>query len=222
MINNVKKPSLIATVLWTIFFFPVGFYYIYKRCTCNKLDASNNSKRLKTFAYILMVIGFIYFFMGMSGGMTTEGETVDTSIFFMALIIFGGLGIIFMLKAIKLGKPGKRYLLYKSIIASGQEANISSIAQMVSEEPEKVEREIQELIDEGYFTGVFIDFNTKEIMSNQRQQMDQRIVINVVPPTALTEMKPKIKTIKCPNCGGNNQVIDGQTCECEFCGAPLS
>ena len=220
MANNVKKPSLIATVIWTIFFFPVGLYFIYRRCTYNKIDPAGNCRKLKTFSNVMLAFGLLYFLVAILEPVTTDDGKFPM---FIIVFFFWGLGVLLLFKAIKLSRVGKRYILYRHIIKSGQAADINSIARMVSGKPEVVEAEIQELIDEGCFPGVFINFGTKEIIYKTGQPMNQQAVnINNMVQSTPKEIQPKARTIKCPSCGGINRVVDGETCECEFCSTPLS
>lgn len=221
MANNMKGPSLIATVIWTILFFPVGLYFIYRRCTFNKLDPAGNSKKLRTFSNVLIALGVMYLLMGAWGIYAIDG--LQPSPWVTAVVFFGGLGVLLLFKAIKLDKIGRRYIQYRNIIGSGQDANINSIARMVYEKPDVVEAEIQELISDGCFPEVYIDFETKEIMYKTSEPIIQQdITVNDMMQSAPKEMQPKARTIKCPSCGGINRVIDGEACECEFCSTPLS
>jgi hypothetical protein len=138
------------------------------------------------------------------------------------VIFFGGLGSLFLLKAMKIGKVGKRYIQYRNIIGSGQGANINNLAHIFFEKPELVETEIQELINDGYFPGVFINFGTKEIMYNTNQPFIQQVAVNNTVQGVMKVIQPKVNMIKCPNCGANNRVVDGKACECEYCSTPLS
>ncbi|WMJ86055.1 hypothetical protein [Anaerocolumna sp. MB42-C2] len=73
------------------------------------------------------------------------------------------------------------------------------------------------MIDSGFFPGAYIDLTLLEIILPGNRSKSQQG--NIQQPANYKE--PRRKVIKCPNCGANNEVVEGITKECEYCDTPI-
>ncbi|QHQ59770.1 hypothetical protein Ana3638_02270 [Anaerocolumna sedimenticola] len=147
-----KRTSVIATILWCIFFFPVGIYFIYRRLTEDKTETLRNSRTVNVLGWILTVLGIIYLLLGVTGGMETEnGESVVGMIFIMVTLCLGG-GALTLRGAKKMKILGERYSKYCQIIYANQ-TDILNIANAAGVSTETALRDLREMIDSGFFPG---------------------------------------------------------------------
>ena len=76
----------------------------------------------------------------------------------------------------------------------------------------------QKIFNKGYFSNAYIDVSNREIIlpSHMKQQSERNGSLKN------NNEQAKVKSVICKNCGGNNEVIEGQVCECEYCGSPIN
>ncbi len=111
---------------------------------------------------------------------------------------------------------GEKFKKYISIVINNKETSIDNITAYMNISCEEVVRDLQTMIDKGYFLNAYVDLSSREYEP-----------INVNGSSSLNEVqeeKPKMKVVVCRNCGGNNTntILEGEVSECEFCGSPLS
>ncbi len=92
-------------ILWFIFFFPVGFYFLVREYR-QKRNFYEYGKMLKTTGIICLCIGIFYMiFFPFVLTTTSDGVLLTTSqklgYGFMMLFVFGGIGIAFFINGIK-------------------------------------------------------------------------------------------------------------------------
>ena len=204
-----KSPSWVAIVIWFLLFWPVGIYFLWKRLSNDKAAAMKNSK-------VLRVIGIIFIVMGVM--MLAEiGNDAETALFGFAFYAGGGALIIW--GSIKVKQSGERYKKYIDIVINQNQTTIDNIAAMMGLSYDQAAKGLQKMIDLGYFEGAYINQGEHEIVFSKKQQ---QVVNASMENTNFGEAEQtQQKSVKCPNCGGNNTIIVGRVCECEFCGSPL-
>lgn len=202
-----KSPSGIVVVIFLFIFWPLGLYLLYKKVTSDKTAAIKNSKTLVIVGWTFIVFG-IFYIIGTIGDPTVGlGQRLSGIIFFVG----GGIFMIYSSKKIKI--IGEKYKKYINIVINNQQTSIENIASSMSLSCEQVIKDLQGMIDKGYFLNAYIDLGKNEIVfpykepfedseSSDTQMIQQRIVI-------------------CKNCGGNNTVTIGKVSECEFCASPI-
>ncbi|MCI6277656.1 MAG: hypothetical protein MR639_13125 [Clostridium sp.] len=118
---------------------------------------------------------------------------------------------------------GEKFKKYISIVINNKETSIDNITAYMNISCEEVVRDLQTMIDKGYFLNAYVDLSSREFAIRTREYEP----INVNGSSSLNEVqeeKPKMKVVVCRNCGGNNTntILEGEVSECEFCGSPLS
>lgn len=91
--NSNNKYSWPVIILFLILFFPIGFFFIYKRFTTNKANYLKNSKTLAKVSYVMIGLGIIYFILGISA---------DSGNFMASFGLIGiGIFLLFLSKKLK-------------------------------------------------------------------------------------------------------------------------
>ena len=186
--NTLYSWSVIIALL--IFFWPVGLYLLYKKAQNEKKTALTASKMLSILGTFFIVIGIITL-MAIIG------------VFYLIL------GILLKRFANKLLNSAENVKKYLAIVINGNVRQLDSISAAVGKPYDVVKKELQKLIDDGYFRNAYINESTREI---------------VIPEAAIhmnAGTTASARVVSCSCCGANNTVY-GRTGECEYCGSPLS
>ncbi len=204
MESKKKSPSWVVIIILFIVFWPIGVFLMVKRISNDKLAAGKYSK-------ILMGIGIFFLFGAFV--MLTQWISGETDAFGFFFYLIGGSLIIYSSKRVK--ASGERYKKLIDIVINQQQHIIENIAVQMNLGYNETVKVLQKMIDKGYFVGAYIDHGNHEIVFANKSI---KSVMKNVTPTQFTQ---KQKTIKCPNCGGNNIINIGQVCECDYCGSPI-
>jgi hypothetical protein len=211
MENKKKSPSWLTITIWFILFWPVGVYLIWKKLATDKSAAMKNSKVLK-------VIGYLFIFCAVVMLMTVfdDGTDVGSSLGGMMFYLIGGILILWGAKKIR--ESGEKYKKYIDVVINQQQHTIDNIAAQVGTSYDNAVKELQKMIDKGYFMNAHIDYASHEIIFENRSTINQFDNSN---NSKMEAVASTIKVVRCPNCGGNNTIIVGHTNECDFCGSPI-
>lgn len=211
-----KNPKLSSAYSWPviiivlIIFWPVGIYLMYKRFSLDKSATLKNSKTVAIISYILMALGVIYLIMGLTGQLnTTDGSSPVGSTILLTLL-FGGGGIYLFFVSKRMKRNGEKYKHYINLIVNQQQTSIDNIAAAVGVSYDDAKKDLQKMIDCGYFSGAYIHEGNREFVMEQKQ-----------PKAEVNSGSAQTKVVVCKSCGANNTVIIGKTCECEYCGSPI-
>ena len=202
--------------LLLIFFFPVGIFMIVKKVTTESFNYAKNGKYLKTLGWILLCFAGIYLLMFMTGDLVAEDGGSIVGPMLVVIFLFGGGGILSLIKGNEYIKKGTKYNRYVSIINSSNDTLIDNIAASYPTTYEKATEDIQSMIDDGYFMNAYIDLNRRELIMPQRS-----VSVNVTVNQNTVHADAQPTSIKCKNCGATNTVVPGAVNECEYCGSPL-
>ena len=197
-------------ILMLVIFFPVGLYLLFKRFTTDKTNIQKNSKSLRLTGLILIGIGLFYALMGVLGNLeTSEGTSVVSGVIIM-LLIFGGIGTGFLIASRNLKKNDGKLIKYIDIIIKQKHTEIDNIAANAGVPYEVAKKDIQNLINSGYFPGAYINETSRKIIFQQP-----------IENTSAKTQSAQTKVIACKGCGANNTVVIGHPCECEYCGVAI-
>jgi hypothetical protein len=144
----------------------------------------------------------------------------DTDGIVMAMFFCGFIGAFLTHIAKKMKINANKFQKYTTIIFANNQTSIDNIASAIPTSYGQASKDLQQMINKGYFEGAYIDVNNRMIVLPQLK--NQQSPSNLYEQTSnSTITQPKIKVVACKNCGANNNLIEGQVCECEFCGSPL-
>ena len=198
-------------------FFPIGIWMLVKKMTDEKFNYIKNGKSLKILAWILIGFAVMYLIMGITGELETEdGSSVVGGVIVM-LMIFGGGGTFALYKAHSYIKKGTKYNRYISIINSSNDTLIDNIAAAYPTSFEQAAKDLQSMLDDGYFMNAYVDLNRRELIMPPKTA-----TVNVAVNQSASPSYGQTTSVKCKNCGATNTVIEGTTCECEYCGSPIN
>lgn len=207
--ENKKSMSWAIVILVLIFFWPVGVYLLYRKVTGDRASALKNSKILRNVGFVFLGFAIIYIFMVISGQMDDA---------WTAAAFFGIGGGVLVYAAKRLKMTGEKFKKYINIVINNNQTSIDNIAAAIPISYDKAAKDLQEMINKGYFSNAYIDVSNREIIlpSYIKQQSERNGSLKN------NNEQAKVKSVICKNCGGNNEVIEGQVCECEYCGSPIN
>ncbi len=175
-------------------FWPIGLYLLYKKAQSDKKTALTASKILNLLGTLFIVVGIVTLL-------------VIVGIFYLIL------GILLKRFAKKLLTSADNVKKYLAIVVNGNVRQLDNISATVGKPYDAVKKDLQQLIDDGYFKNAYINESTREIVLAQ--------------PAAATNVNVgggvgvSTRIVSCPCCGANNTVM-GAAGECEYCGSPLA
>lgn len=202
-VTDKKSTSSILIIVFLIIFWPIGIILLIKKLTVDKAAVLKSVTGLYITSYILMCIGVIYAVMAYQ-----QHELI------IVALIFGGGGVYLNLFARKTKSKGDLYKKYIDLIVNQNQTSIDYIASVTDVSYEAASKDLQKMINSGYFTGAYIEENQRKI-----------VLSSVAPPQAPESYAPSYvqsheRVVTCGSCGANNRVT-GQIGECEYCGSPL-
>lgn len=197
-------------------FFPIGIWMLVKKMTDEKFNYIKNGKSLKILAWVLIGFAVIYLIMGITGDLETEDGSSIVGGVIMMLMIFGGGGAFALYKAHSYIKKGTKYNRYISIINSSNNTLIDNIAAAYPTSFEQAAKDLQSMLDDGYFMNAYVDLNRRELIMPPKTA-----TVNVAVNQSTSPSYGQTTSVKCKNCGATNTVVPGTENECEYCGSPL-
>jgi DNA-directed RNA polymerase subunit RPC12/RpoP len=137
------------------------------------------------------------------GGLTTSGAILGIGIFgVLPLLLFGGVGAYLIVKgrseeAAMVDVRRKERLL--GLIQSQGKAPLSTIMVELKVNRDTIKNDIYELVQQGLFTG-YINWPELTFYSADAQ---------------------RVGSTKCPNCGGERELVGQGVVKCPYCGVEL-
>jgi hypothetical protein len=199
-----KSISWVWIVLGFIVFWPIGLVLLFIKLSADRstvVKSASTGKILSTVAWVLIALGVLFVLAALGG---------EPGMIGMALL-FGGGGI-FLNRFAKLTRgKGVRYKRYIELIVNQNEAFIHNIAHKVNVPYKVAARDLQNMINAGYFSGAFIDHSRGAI------------VLAKPPAQVFAAPAPsgKAKDVNCESCGARARIIIGTQTECEYCNSLL-
>lgn len=210
-----KYPAIWVILIGFILFFPVGFYLLYRRLTCDKTDLMQRSRIQRNYAIGICAFGAFMFLGCFSPG----------------VIIFTAIPTFLLLWNSRKSKANAiKYAQYLAQIGEHSITKIDIIAQMTALPPNDVNKDLQKMIQIGFFPGAYIDASRNELVLpgrvNNLQQAGSPFIAapssGPIFSSTVGTAAPAIVTVTCGNCGAANTITTGTACHCEYCGSPLS
>lgn len=214
-VQRPKGASWGLIVFFLFVFFPVGIALMVSKVHKEKHNYVSNGNGITRVGWVVVGLGVLYIFSGLTGSLETEnGDSVVGAVIMFSSICFCG-GYALVRYGEKYKKLGEKYLRYSSIVANRTDRSLDNIAAAFPVTYEEVCKDLQQMIDAGFFPNCYIDFSGRNLIApfDKVSSGGERVANE---PKLNAPAKPK--SIKCLNCGGINAA--GIT-ECEYCGLPL-
>ncbi|MDR0293649.1 MAG: hypothetical protein LBH95_05795 [Oscillospiraceae bacterium] len=189
-------------IFWFILFWPLGALFLFRKLSADKAAVLKDGKKVTVVSFILMGLGAFIFLAALDG---------STYTFFWAVALVGG-GIWAFVLARRMKVDGERYKKYIAMIVNQSQTSVDNIASAVGVSYEIAVKDLQKMIDAGYFAGAYIDASQREIV----------LAKNAPPQVSAgpSAVQVQERVVTCGSCGANNKVT-GHTGECEYCGSYL-
>jgi hypothetical protein len=220
--NNIqekKSTSWGVIILLLIFFWPVGLFLLYRKISGDKAAALKNSKILNILGWVFAASAVIYVIMAITGNVEINNGSSVVGTLIVGLVFYGGGGALMIYIAKKMEINAEKLKKYIAIVINNNQTSIDNIAAAVPVSYEEATKDLQKMIDTGYFENAYIDVSEREIVLTNKKKEQKYSSSNVQVDGTVDE--PQIKGAICRSCGANNKVVKGQICECEYCGSLL-
>jgi hypothetical protein len=182
----------VAVAVMMVIFWPIGLFLLVRKLHKDKAATFNSGKPTAALGWILLVIGALGFLVSLSA----DG---NPSVWLMTVVFLAG-GLILLHEGHKVQKNGRKYRLYISIVVNEGETKIGDIAAAAGVDEKIAERDLQEMLDKGYFNG-HINHKNQELVLASTHDLE-----NV-----------QFEVVRCDNCGADNKIIKGRPRKCAYC-----
>lgn len=197
-----KKIGLLCSwpiILVTFFvFWPMGIVLLLRRASLDHKVARLTGKIAEVLGWITWALMAVSLVSCIRRGFT--GQDAFMLLFFTVLgffmIGFGGLA----------QKNAKLTEKYFAVIRSGLR-RLDEIGAAVGKDYKEVKADLERMIKKGQLEDAYINESTYELVLPKNMEKP-------------TEKKPEGRKVECAGCGADN-ILYGETGECEYCGSPL-
>jgi len=196
-----------AIIIICIIFWPVGLFLIWKRTTVDKKATLFSGRVVGIFGWVSISFALLGFLVCMSEGF--QSEDIKMIIFFL----LAGVGLVILGKKIKNNaRKSKKYI---SIVVNDGITDIDSIAAAIPTVYEDAKKDLQKMIDDGFFEGAYINEAERQIVLPRKHQEPSYNQSNH------TQQSIRMQVVTCKGCGAQNSIAAGTVGECEFCGSKI-
>lgn len=201
--ENVKSAnySWAVVVIVLIIFWPVGIYLLYRKLSVNKKSAMSSGKTISIIGWALLAIGVIATIVGPSD----PSQAVSGRILY--LVIFAGGGLAMVLIGLKTQNEARKIRKYIAIIINQNITSIDKISSVMPVEYSIAVKDIQKIIDQGFFGNAYIDYNSRSIQLPKEVEEPENAA--------------NVEVVICKSCGASNKITKGAVSNCEYCDSPL-
>ena len=216
-LNEKKENSWGVVIMLLLFFFPVGIPLLIRKVTSEKHAYGQNGKTMVTLGWTFIGMGFIYLTSTVSGERTAEngGSTLGALITVLIFFVGGGAALVFFGNRFKTRSAEfDRYLV---IVNNRDDYSIDSIATAYPATYDKTCKDLQLMIDSGYFINSYLDLQRRELVL-------PKSAVVAVPRAATANITTTLtgsRIGKCSSCGAVNTISNAGFGKCEYCGSPL-
>lgn len=223
--KKVQKGAPWGVIILLTFFY-IGIPLMLSKLHKDKENTLANAKKTIIVGRIIFAMGLVYAFMGFTGTMIIEdGSNENGKAALMVALFFIVVGCAIIIHANKYKKLGLKYERYIPVISGSPTGSLDDMAAVIGEAFDDTSQNIQNLIDAGLLENSYIDQTRRILVSSvvgsmcRTQTVQTSSDVNYDQQTRAA--KSEVKTVKCPNCGGVNNIVNGAENICDFCGSPI-
>jgi len=156
-----RPPSWAAIIIWLIFFWPVGLYFLLKRLTTDREAAVRKDGKTPVLGWIMMFAGIIILYSYFGGGYSG-----DTRLIIAIFLLCGSVAA--LSAARKSNHDSDRYRRYIDAIVNHGMVSVREIAAYVHVNESRAYMDLKKMIRMRYFDHAHIDERRGEIHIYQR------------------------------------------------------
>lgn len=217
---------LIACILFPIGYF-IGLILAFRKMSAEKSNMLCNGKWGIGLGTGIFLVGLLFILVSLSD---KEMVAISGPIFsVMPFAVMFCLPAVFLIfRGMTCKKLGTAFLLYAPFVSNAvtAECSLDTIAAACGRDYQTVCNEIEQLIKAGLLKDSYIDRQTRCLVSpiagSGTQYVKNQATIHNQKEEEKNDMEKTIIAVKCPNCGGMNNVCEGEPQPCEYCGAVLT
>ncbi|MCL2751742.1 MAG: hypothetical protein FWE62_03185 [Firmicutes bacterium] len=176
----------------------------------DKNESKHSKGRLaakKSASVVLTITATIFIVFWTVGTIVMIGEKIVGGAIMFAVL--WAASVLLLLKAVQMDKLVALYKRYINTIVNQGERGIEKIAAAVGRDRNKVKKELQKMINKGYFKNTAIN-----------EQKNQIVLFHL--PVQMPDVATGAAEIKaCASCGAINAIHADTVSKCEFCGCYL-
>ena len=202
--------SWMVIAIALVCFWPIGILLILGR---SKVDRKLSFRITKLLNIVAIVwLGFVVIIL------LTNPSDSDLMLGCIVLAIPSILVLVHSKKQKKKTEATKKYI---DVIVNGGERQLDNIASAVGVTYDVACKQVQKLIDDGYFKNMYLNTNERTvIVNNPKTEMPVQTSAEITLEQKVVAQQQPARVVKCTTCGANNTIY-GETGECEYCGSPL-
>lgn len=194
-----RGASWSVVILLLFVFFPVGIFLLVRKVTLEIDSYTKNGTVMQTLGGVLLALGLMYTFLGLTGALVDENGNSATAVV-LGICVFGLGGLALLIQGVRYWRRGKIYTRYLTLIGMQHLRSLPAIAAAYPTSYEAVCRDLQGMLDRGFFRYGYLDLVRRELI------LPEYIGGQAVSP----------QTLRCGSCGAW-----GSGTVCEYCGAAL-
>ena len=186
-----------------IIFWPVGVYFLISKLSVDKKASLSSGRKMTIWGWVIVGMGVI------SWGPLIEDDWAS-GIFGKLFFIFAGFALVYIGK--KSSVNAAKYKQYIDLIVNKKVRSIATISSAIPVSHDQAIKDIQEMINKGFFEDAYINFNLNEIVLLNTDAVDAQA----------NHYKAEMLVVPCHGCGANNRVAKGEVENCQYCGSLIS
>jgi len=211
--QNAQTPQIKWWLSWPFIiivffvFWPVSLFLIWKRSGFDKKVNLLSGNTIFILSYASLAFAFLGLLVSISEGLTSD------NIIGIMFFLLSGIGLVWVGK--KLKNNADKSKKYISIIANKGIIDIDNIAAAIPTSYEITKKDLQKMIDKGFFEGAYINESERQIILPKKHQA------NSSDQSSMTQDNARMHAVTCKCCGAQNSVAAGTVGDCEFCGSKI-
>lgn len=195
--------TLIIILLVT--FWPVGVYLLIRKLKVDRKASLSSGRKM-------MVWGWIIVGMGVISWSTLIEDNWLSGTLGTLFFIFAGLTLVYYGK--KSSVNAVRYKKYIDMVVNKKIRSIGTIASAIPVSHDIAIKELQEMIEKGFFENAYVNYTSDEIVL---AEVDAGVKDYSIP-----NLRAEMVVDTCNGCGANNKIEKGKVNNCQYCGSLIS
>ena len=199
----IKTHSWPLIIILLIIFWPVGVYFLIRKLSGDRKASLSSGRKMTIWGWVIAGMGIISWTSLMEDGI------IDGT---LGMLFFVSLGLILVYLGKKSSINATKYKKYIDLIVNRRLRSIATISSAIPVSHDTAIKDIQEMIDKGFFEDAYINYNLDEIVFSEEDEADERV----------KKHKVDMSVVPCNGCGANNKVEKGRVEHCQYCGSLIS